>query len=495
MSSPTSQDTTGLERCLALLRPGTSDESKFIGLTLMSELLQSTQDLETMTQFFDSMDFAFLDRMMQTDEDSIPKDAGVDAAAIRSISIDILSCFSTHWELLVRKEFKDRIPTMLSMLSSSDTTDNSKKILKILIRVSAYPQVSMVLTNPGYQSTIVTYILDTFDRKDEAHDDAVMVCKRTFLIIQEGFKQNPSAVLNITKDFLPTVMTKISAVFSNLTEKHKPKILQLLTDSIAYLPEAYMKEHVKGQPVKTRAWTRNLKLGLIQLLSTRQGPATRDDSFRLIGILLQKLGPEWIFPETTMSTSTPQRGTTSKQKVSPASLVSSMETMSLSDVETNKKFAALVVHLTCVEVRVLMDELGDSASSNTSGPRPFVTADEAKQTTIRKEQVLPFVYEILEVVIGYLVRVSESEDSFENGLFDATGLLKIQDSLQGAFAAILDHIKDMQSSSDAGPETLASNMIYLASLRILSVWLMEDDSLHAQAASLVPPLEAVVRYW
>jgi len=154
MSSPTTKDESGLERCLALLRPGTSDESKFIGLTLMSDLLQSTQDLDTMTQFFDSMDFAFLDRMMQTgmeervkegewrkathdrsgysraicttnyfaprgfaDEDSIPKDAGVDAAAIRSISVDILSCFSTHWELLVRKEFKERIPVMLSMLS------------------------------------------------------------------------------------------------------------------------------------------------------------------------------------------------------------------------------------------------------------------------------------------------------------------------------------------------------------------------------------------
>ena len=47
----------------------------------------------------------------------------------------------------------------------SDQTDNSKKILKIMIRVSAYPQISMILTNPGYQSTIVEYILGTFDRK------------------------------------------------------------------------------------------------------------------------------------------------------------------------------------------------------------------------------------------------------------------------------------------------------------------------------------------
>ena len=57
-----------LERCLELLRPGTSDESKFIGLTLMSDLLQISQDQETMTRFFDNMDFPFLDRMMQIGE-------------------------------------------------------------------------------------------------------------------------------------------------------------------------------------------------------------------------------------------------------------------------------------------------------------------------------------------------------------------------------------------------------------------------------------------
>ena len=158
---------------------------------------------------------------------------------------------------------------------------------------------------------------------------------------------------------------------------------------------------------------------------------------------MQRLGPQWIFPDTTPTNSS-TKPTPRKSKPSPATLVTSMETMSLSDSDTDKKFAALVVHLTCVEARVLMDELADSAASDTSGPRPFMTADEAKQTTVRKEQVLPLVYEILEVVIGYLVRVSDSEDSLENGLFDATGLLKIQESLQGAFAAVLDYLKDLQ---------------------------------------------------
>ncbi|KAF9356461.1 hypothetical protein BGX26_005235 [Mortierella sp. AD094] len=496
LSPPAEEAKTSLERCLRLLRPGSSDEAKFIGLTLMSDMLQTTQDLGTMTQFFESMDFEFLDRMMQIEENSVPEDAGVDATAIKSISIDVMTCFSTHWELLIRKEFKDRVPTMLGMLSSSDETDNSKKILKILIRISAYPQISMILTNARYQSIIVKFILDTFGRKDEVHDDATLVCKRTFLIIQEGYKQNPEVVSKITKDFLPTIMTNLSKPFCALAEAHKPEILQLMTDSVAYLPEAYVQQHVKECPKESKIWTKNLKSGLIQLLSTRQAPATRDDSFKLIGFLLQRLGPEWIFPQISLTAVTKNTGVSPKKKSSPASLVASMETLSLSDVDVDKKFASLVVHLTCVEVRVLMDQLADdlTPADERTNKGVFTTEDEANQEKTRKEQVLPLTYEILEVSIGYLVHVSESEDSLDNGLFDATGLLKVQESLQGAFAAILDYLKDLQSSANAGPQALASNMVYLASLRILSVWLMEDDSLHAQAASLVSPLEAVIRH-
>ncbi|KAK3838255.1 MAG: Neurochondrin-domain-containing protein [Linnemannia gamsii] len=488
--SPSSNNNNSdLTRCLELLRPGTSDESKFIGLTLMSDLLQISQDQETMTRFFDNMDFPFLDRMMQIEESSVPKEAGVDAITIRSIAIDVMTCFSIHWELLVRKEFKDRVPTMLSLLSASDSTDNTKKILKIMARISAYPQVSMILTNPGYQSSIVAYIFDSFDGKGEAHDDAVMVFKRTFLIIQEGFKQNPKIVVQITKDFLPTIMTRISKPFSVLTETHKPEIMQMITESVAYLPEQYVQQHVKDHAVETRNWVRNLKSGLIQLLSTRQAPTTRDDCFKMIGILLQRLGADWIFPEIP-TTDAILAETRTKKKSSPATLVHSMESLSLTDAEIDKKFAALVIHLSCVETRVLMDELAEELAGTTAASNE---GPDARQAKIRKEQVLPLVYEILEVSIGYLVLVSEDDELLERGLFDATALLKVQESLQAAFSAVLDYILDLQSSKDGSPEKLMTNMNYLASMRILSVWLTEDDSLHAQAVALFPTLEEVVR--
>ncbi|KAF9417664.1 hypothetical protein BGZ94_009909, partial [Podila epigama] len=444
-----------LERCLDLLKPGTPDEAKFVGLTLMSTLLQDmdtkqVQDQDQgqdrsaiITKFFDSMDFAFLDRMLLIDDTTLPKDAGVDAKAMKAIAVDIMTCFSSVWQLLVRKEFKDRVPTMISILSPIDNTESSMNILKILLKMTAYPQVSMVLTNPGYQSDILAYILATFDKADEAHEDAVMIFRRTFLTIQEGYKQNAAIVLKITKDFLPTILTKVGKTFSQPTEKHKPEIARLLSESVAYLSKEYVQQHVKEHEQETKIWTKYFKSGLIQLLSTRQAPSTRDDCFKLTGILLQRLGPEWLFPDlssTSLTTSKPKKPT-------PASLVSSMESLSLSDVEINKKFAALIVHLSCVEIRVLMDELandlGNDAKDVTSEDDVEKQKDLA-QAKIRKEQVLPLAYEILEVTIGYLVHVSESDDAMVNGLFDAMGILKVQESLQATFTAILDYLKDLQ---------------------------------------------------
>src|SRR5690606_38864244 len=76
-----------------------------------------------------------------------------------------------------------------------------------------------------------------------------------------------------------------------------------------------------------------------------------------------------------------------------------------------------------------------------------LSEEDASQAKVRREEVLPLAYEILEVSIGYLVHVSESEESMDCGLFDATGLLKIQESLQATFTAILDYLRDLQVSN------------------------------------------------
>ncbi|KAG0241745.1 hypothetical protein BGW41_005399 [Actinomortierella wolfii] len=491
-----------LEKCFELIRPGTSHEEKFVGLILMSKLLNNPEP-ERVRLFFDNMDHQFLDRMLKITPDQLPEDGGVDVQTVKTIAVDILTCFASNWELLIRKEFKDHLPALLTLVSAKDSSDNTQNILRILLKISVYPQVSMILTNPDYQRVIVSYILETIDNDDEAHRDACMICKRTFLIIQEGYKQNAQAVTDISRQFWPTILTQLSKPFAQPTEPHKTQILQLLIDTLSFAPEPLLKYQVKTYPSESRTWIRNLKSGLLQLLSTMQAPTVRGNSFILTGILLQKLGSSWLFPEKT---STEKSGSTARPKVSPASLVSSVHALSLTDQELDKKFTSLVIHLICVEIRVLMDELGEelepSNSSKSSVDKKQQTSADSADTTkddadrelakTRKEKVLPLAYEILETAIAYLIQVAENEIE-DSGLFDATALLKLQEALQSTFAAILDYLRDVQSHITR-PEELVKDMVFLASLRILSVWLMEDNSLHSQATALTGTVEAMVKF-
>ncbi|KAF9163733.1 hypothetical protein DFQ26_002216 [Actinomortierella ambigua] len=335
-----------LEKCLELIRPGTSHEEKFVGLILMSKLLDDSEP-ETVRLFFDNMDHQFLDRMLKITTDQLPEGCGVDVQTVKAIAVNILTCFASNWELLTRKEFKDHLPALLTLISAKNDGDNTHNILRILLKISTYPQVSMVLTNPDYQRVVVSYILETMSNgEDEAHRDARLVCQRTFLIIQEGYKQNAQAVTDITRHFWPTILTLLSKPFSQPTEPHKPEILQLLIDTLSFVPDPLLKHQVETYPSESRAWVRNLKSGLIQLLSTRQE----------VRVLMDELGQGL---DGGASDSTNASRDDNKQDTSKSS--SSEET------------------------------------------------DRSLEKT-REEKVLPLAYGILETTIAYLIQVADTED-------------------------------------------------------------------------------------
>lgn len=75
--------------------------------------------------------------------------------------------------------------------SFSDTAESSNNILKILVKMTAYPQVSMILTNPGYQSAIVTYICNTFDKKGKHTPTSVVLSYSVSVIYPQT---NPSII-------------------------------------------------------------------------------------------------------------------------------------------------------------------------------------------------------------------------------------------------------------------------------------------------------------
>ncbi|KAG0362574.1 hypothetical protein BGZ54_008578 [Gamsiella multidivaricata] len=474
-----------LESNLKLLEPGNSNEQKLIGLMMIGlRLKNSEDDLPTLKRFCDRMDFKFLDKMLTAKEDVVHPDTEVGPEGIRGIACDILYYLSRHRDLIIRKELVDRLPAMIKVVSPTDETENTKKIIEIMAKMAVYPETRWAVTNVDLVMAMFDYIYAGFDRKntDKAHEYAEHIFRVAPISIYDGYEQDPFSVQKFTKDWVPKIMGKMAEPFSNVNEKHKPELLKMINNTMHCLPEEYMIQNARDCPNETYHWSRALKSGLLQILSTSTKQAN--------GLLAQRMGMTWMF-----RSSWPVTKVFPKKRTTPASLVSSMEMLGLSDKEMDKKYTALVLQLTCVELRMLMDELGNQITAPPPPPKPKTTnPKEKKERNIRMEFLFPLALEVLEQTVSYLVSISEDFEEVDKGVFDASGVLKVQEMLQPTFTAILDYVLDLQTSKKGTPEILCNHMEYLACLKSLSYWLMEDDSLHARAVPLVKKLRQVLRH-
>ncbi|RIB01424.1 Neurochondrin-domain-containing protein [Gigaspora rosea] len=125
-----------IDRCIELLNPSSSDEAKFVALTLLPRLLK--QDKKNVELIFDAMDFKFLERLMRTG--SVNDDNQPDFT-LKSIAVNILSCFCTLDELLNKKQIHARIPTLASLITP-DNEELTRDILGIFLRLSSANQGS-----------------------------------------------------------------------------------------------------------------------------------------------------------------------------------------------------------------------------------------------------------------------------------------------------------------------------------------------------------------
>ncbi|CAG8451880.1 11581_t:CDS:2, partial [Acaulospora colombiana] len=145
------------------------------------------------------------------------------------------------------------------------------------------------------------------------------------------------------------------------------------------------------------------------------------------------------------------------------------------------KFAALVVQLACVEIRLMLDEVSDKLEK-----KDFSSVE-------RHETMLPACYTILEKSIEYLSQVErlldfdDKKDSADltKLKLDPELLLRLRSTMIETFRIIMEYllnVKDVMSSI----ESILEDKMLMASIRVLSVWLAEEGSLEKEAVAVIP---------
>lgn len=162
---------------------------------------------------------------------------------------------------------------------------------------------------------------------------------------------------------------------------------------------------------------------LIFTLSCALGSEKRDKALVLIMLLSNNFGAIWMFTGELAPNTSAISTNIEKEKVNE-----------------EFKFAALVVQLTCVEIKLMLDELSDQLENNNYKPIE------------RHEVMLPASYTILEKSIEYLSKVEHMLDSKEKGEFvdlvgaklDAELLLRLKSTMIETFRVIMDHLIDIK---------------------------------------------------
>lgn len=134
---------------------------------------------------------------------------------------------------------------------------------------------------------------------------------------------------------------------------------------------------------------------------------------------------------------------------------------------TNEKLVAMIVHIACAEIRVILDDTGEEIVEN-----------------YRLTNVLPLAYRILEGVISLLV--IESEDNLE---MDYAVLSSIRVALSETFIAVNSFLVERLDLFTLSPDlSIIDNSTTMISMRAYSKWMCEESDYEFDHVDRLIPL-------
>lgn len=147
----------------------------------------------------------------------------------------------------------------------------------------------------------------------------------------------------------------------------------------------------------------------------------RDKALTLVMLLLNHIGLKWLFSPTTGDLSLKQISKSSEKNVND-----------------EFKFTSLVVQLSCVEIRLILDELTEQHEK------------QVFQLDKRHEVMLPTCYTILERSIEYLSQIGNFLESQETSIelaevnLDPELLLRLKGAMTETFRYIIEYLVDVK---------------------------------------------------
>jgi len=247
------------------------------------------------------------------------------------------------------------------------------------------------------------------------------------------------------------------------------KLLCLLLQSLDDEQVRYFQDVAGKHAQEQEESLGRIRAYLFSNLRSKAAPNIRDTSLRLSAALMRTLNVDWLY-HAPPKNDTLQKG---KQPVrEPTSFFTSF-----SDTESiREQLSTLLIHLSCVEIRVILDVMGNRLQKEQS----LVAETREREAVLSSTQ-------ILERTLIFIVNESEhvKKNTTGLGVLRWETILRLRQVIAETMNDVLAFFKDFQSFSIPLVSVLEEPIMIML-LRVMGVWISEDDMLHPTIATLAP---------
>ncbi|XP_070553486.1 neurochondrin-like isoform X1 [Ptychodera flava] len=414
VAETSADDVPNVDICLAALRSANSDTEVFAALLLVTKLVKAeSTDAETRRKIFDAVGFTFLNRLLNTTEVA----EGCDINMFRSIGLTLLACFCTDPELATHPQTIAKVPMFNEVISTCKSLRGEDLDSSVYGTVDdCYQCFYAIAASPDGQQQLIR------------HATVQALCKACTENCYHGHEKALPLLIQLLDGNGHQIWTYYDKVLNQLVESLSRKLKDFsdekkfsVCDSIFAILSTATRQVIETLPHAT--WDAYIHQGLFDILRSKIGTKQRDPALRLSSLMIEYFGIGWAFGPPP---------------------------------DTNTKFLLLLVHLSCVEIRMGLEH----------------TKEEERDS---RSAVVSSCYNMVELIISFMT----SGPSLE---LNSKQVTQLHSALIGAFGAVTHYL-----TSIANDKTQYSKPLVQASVRVLGAWLAEETSaLREEIYNLLP---------
>lgn len=397
-----------VERTLDALKEAKSDTQIFAALLLVTKIVKVEDvDKSICKRVCEAVGFNFIERMLQTREmaDGCPLYMYQSVAYTILASFCMVEDFAVHPDMI---KFIDNFKVvLLSNPSDPDEQFMVSDVLQCVRSIANYDRGRRNLLD----RSIVTCLAQVVEDRLFNHEETLNVL--LFLTKLEGHE-----IWSSNLDALCDVIEVIAKEFRDDSSERKFELCSILFEFLTNFPSS-----VKvGNANFKRDWINWIHKGLRDILQSRIGKEQRDPALLLLSVMLECFGTEWLI----------QSGN-----------------------ESDKKFVLAVLHLMCIEIRILLET-------------------QSVEDVIKESLLITSCYAVLEKLI-----MAVTAGDYILGL-DHKQTLQFVSAMTATFKAVMKFlckVNELWESSDGdeASEKIGKSLV-MASFRVLCSWLAEETS-------------------